>query len=368
MTVNYNSGERLLQTLDSLFAHTDFSQKDYFLVDNGATDNSTVPVQAKYPQINYSFTGENLGFGRGHNQVLQAILDGEFEDYDAIGLVNPDMLFTNGWLTRLVETLASEPNIAAVNPLVVYADKFNQVPLTTTNPALYLSHDDYRFLGQIVGNADSQIKEITLNGGQYIQLNASAFSALLDEKLSELSFKVYDESFVGFELDIGGKKVSRKGLPVKIKKLAYKLGFSKIDSKISSYQFPIDSLKIVAKGVEVVNSLGSGFKPGRKLPDNHYFGALTHEIPNEPHEVELFHGACVLIRADALRKVGLFDPAYFLYYEESDLGMRMGKAGYKILAEPRAKVYHLERGARSDRTLEFMQTSQKIFMEKWPRN
>lgn len=39
-------------------------------------------------------------------------------------------------------------------------------------------------------------------------------------------------------------------------------------------------------------------------------------------------GGALLLRAQALREVGLFDPAYFAYYEDVDLSLRAARAGW----------------------------------------
>ena len=51
-------------------------------------------------------------------------------------------------------------------------------------------------------------------------------------------------------------------------------------------------------------------------------------------------GCCMLIRTDALRKAGLFDDRYFLYYEDSDLQERLKSVGYRIYYEPNAIIWH----------------------------
>lgn len=57
-------------------------------------------------------------------------------------------------------------------------------------------------------------------------------------------------------------------------------------------------------------------------------------------EVELATGCCLMIRADLLSKMGLFDDKYFLYYEDADFSERLRRAGYKIIYEPKAIVWH----------------------------
>ena len=51
-------------------------------------------------------------------------------------------------------------------------------------------------------------------------------------------------------------------------------------------------------------------------------------------------GACMLIRSEMLRKVGLFDERFFLYYEETDLCLRAIQNGWQIAFLPGAEVFH----------------------------
>ncbi|RJQ37762.1 glycosyltransferase family 2 protein [Candidatus Microgenomates bacterium] len=61
---------------------------------------------------------------------------------------------------------------------------------------------------------------------------------------------------------------------------------------------------------------------------------------NEPMEIFSAKGACLLFRKETLRKTGLFDKDYFAYFEETDLCHRVWLAGYKIIYNPKAVVYH----------------------------
>ncbi|HWA52046.1 MAG TPA: glycosyltransferase family 2 protein [Patescibacteria group bacterium] len=57
-------------------------------------------------------------------------------------------------------------------------------------------------------------------------------------------------------------------------------------------------------------------------------------------EIDFATGACMLINIKALKEVGLFDEKYFMYLEDADLSVRLGKKGYKIIYEPRAFLWH----------------------------
>ena len=56
--------------------------------------------------------------------------------------------------------------------------------------------------------------------------------------------------------------------------------------------------------------------------------------------VDWISGACLLIRVTALAAVGGFDPAFFLYFEETDLAHRLRKSGWTCTYTPEARVFH----------------------------
>lgn len=51
-------------------------------------------------------------------------------------------------------------------------------------------------------------------------------------------------------------------------------------------------------------------------------------------------GACVLVRRSAFDELGGFDDGFFMYFEDVDLGYRLGKAGYRNVYEPAAIATH----------------------------
>lgn len=61
-----------------------------------------------------------------------------------------------------------------------------------------------------------------------------------------------------------------------------------------------------------------------------------------PHPTPYAHGAAMLIKREAIEKVGLIPECYFLYYEELDWSMMLSKAGFEIWYEPAFTIYHKE--------------------------
>ena len=63
--------------------------------------------------------------------------------------------------------------------------------------------------------------------------------------------------------------------------------------------------------------------------------------PATPQECDWVPGCFYLIRKEVIDKVGLFDPCYFLYYEEVDHCLATQRAGWKIMYTPDTSVVHI---------------------------
>ena len=59
-------------------------------------------------------------------------------------------------------------------------------------------------------------------------------------------------------------------------------------------------------------------------------------------------GSCLLLRRKAFDAVGGFDPAYFMYFEDVDLGDRLGRAGWQNVYVP-GRAGHAHRRPRHRR-------------------
>jgi len=53
-------------------------------------------------------------------------------------------------------------------------------------------------------------------------------------------------------------------------------------------------------------------------------------------------GAAMMLRREALDRVGTFDEDFFIYFEETDLCHRLWLSGYKVIYEPKSVIYHYE--------------------------
>lgn len=86
--------------------------------------------------------------------------------------------------------------------------------------------------------------------------------------------------------------------------------------------------------------------PNARWADEVIWDPRAYERPGEP---EWLSGACLLVRRDALERIGGMDERFFLYCEDIDLCRRLGGAGYRVGYEPGAIAQH-EGGASAPRT------------------
>jgi hypothetical protein len=95
----------------------------------------------------------------------------------------------------------------------------------------------------------------------------------------------------------------------------------------------------VEQRVRILNSAGGGLYKGWFGGDR---GFLEPDIGqyDEPSEVFSWCGGAVLLRSEYLIDVGIFDPTYFLYYEDFDLAWRGRTSGWRYRYVPSARVFH----------------------------
>ena len=72
------------------------------------------------------------------------------------------------------------------------------------------------------------------------------------------------------------------------------------------------------------------------------FGEEDHGQYDSARPTPYSHGAAMLIKQEAIEKVGLMPEDYFLYYEEIDWSMMFTRAGYEIWYDPACTIYHKE--------------------------
>ncbi len=80
----------------------------------------------------------------------------------------------------------------------------------------------------------------------------------------------------------------------------------------------------------------------------------------KPLEVDWLMGSVMMVRKEAIKKVGLLDDRFFMYMEDVDWCWRMWQNGYKVVYYPKIKVFHYHGKASGNKNL-FLELVSPIF-------
>ncbi|WP_410514283.1 glycosyltransferase family 2 protein [Paenibacillus sp. BR2-3] len=100
-----------------------------------------------------------------------------------------------------------------------------------------------------------------------------------------------------------------------------------------SFRLFLPSFNLTISLKEIVIKLFLKFIKKRRPDFNYSF---------TPKEVGYITGADMMIRKDVLIVCGMFDPDFFMYYEEAELTHRIKSKGYAVISVPKAKIIHIE--------------------------
>ena len=92
-----------------------------------------------------------------------------------------------------------------------------------------------------------------------------------------------------------------------------------------------DSDTIWSMGGRINNLTGFSIMIGKRKQSKQY---------NEIIEPDFITGCAMLIKREVIEKIGLLDPIYFAYYEDTDYSFRVRDAGYKIKVIPGSVIRH----------------------------
>ncbi len=94
-------------------------------------------------------------------------------------------------------------------------------------------------------------------------------------------------------------------------------------------------------------------------------------LAGQPYEVDALSGCCLMIPATVLRECGLFEEKLFLYGEDIDLCLRIGRSGRKLVVLPAARIWHKVGasvgGSESAAYLYYTQRNRLYFMRTYTR-
>ncbi len=104
-------------------------------------------------------------------------------------------------------------------------------------------------------------------------------------------------------------------------------------------------------------SLGDGFIRG-------FLARRTQQTAPTDCQRSYISGACCLVRRSFVTAHGLYDPEFYMYFDDIDLGTRIRQNGHECWQVATANVRHLEGGSFSSRTWGWMMASARRYAWK----
>ncbi len=137
--VNWNGGELLRRSVESVAACPPSVEYEVVVVDNASADHSVAMLRASELALGLTDRSrlrivenqKNRGFGQANNQAFA------LTDTPLILLLNPDTEVTPGSIDRLIATVQSHPRIAAAGPRLLNADGSLQISVWRNPPAAW---------------------------------------------------------------------------------------------------------------------------------------------------------------------------------------------------------------------------------------
>ncbi|WP_367113976.1 glycosyltransferase family 2 protein, partial [Fournierella sp.] len=121
--VSYNGADEVIRAVESLLKYTKDCALTVYLVDNASPDGTgeTLERQGFPENVKVIRLPENLGFGKGHNQVLP-LLDSEYHF-----VLNPDIFIDDNVLPAICDWLDGHPDVVMATPKLLFPDGRVQV-------------------------------------------------------------------------------------------------------------------------------------------------------------------------------------------------------------------------------------------------
>ncbi len=134
--VNWNGGELLRRSVESIVACPPSLDYEVVVIDNASTDGSIALLRESQlagladQRLRIIENSANLGFGQANNQAF-ALTDSPF-----LFLLNPDAEVTPGSIDQLIATVRSDSRVGAAGPRMLNSDGSLQISVWRTPPTV----------------------------------------------------------------------------------------------------------------------------------------------------------------------------------------------------------------------------------------
>lgn len=296
--VGFNGAHHLISLTESLRRQT-YRHFEVIYVDNASSDDSASVMRQLMPDARIIENNTNSGFAEGNN------IGTDHAAGNLILLLNNDAKLDDVALEHMVRTMRSSEKIGAVAPKIRFWEPFFEICIAHSNDAPKLTL-------KVTDSSTGYRKSITKTSG-----TKSFTSFLIPESTQKIEvFKVSEEP--------------PYAEPEKV---------TKWQGTVDNTRVNADAPLSIGATQWVINNAGSWISAVGDAGD-WGIGELDEGQYDTPCKVDAFCGCCVLLRAPALGLKPLFPPNYFAYFEDTDASERIRRAGFDIVYQPDAVVYH----------------------------
>lgn len=117
--VTHNNENEINDLLNSIEV-CNFKDVDVYIFDNNSSDNTIAKIKEKYEFVNIIESRENLGYGKGHNQIIK-IIDSKYHI-----VVNPDIVIDRKQIELMIDFMEKNDDVAILTPKVLNMDGTEQ--------------------------------------------------------------------------------------------------------------------------------------------------------------------------------------------------------------------------------------------------
>lgn len=191
----------------------------------------------------------------------------------------------------------------------------------------FIFHEARENLGFVVGN-NFGIKKALKDGADYV---------FLVNNDTTLDSNILVQLIAAAE---GDRPHSHLRSKVKTPKKRRKVGI--LGPKIyfaPGYEYHYDRYKKSERG-KVIWYAGGEIDWANVITQHRGVDKVDKKQYDQIEETDYISGCGMLIKREVLKRIGLLDEKYFLYYDDSDFSVRAKKAGFKLLFVPQAKMWH----------------------------
>ena len=308
--VNYNGGSLLERAVRSALASQWPGELDVVVVDNASTDDSLSAIE-ELSDVHVIRNDTNEGFSANNHGIGDLIgdeLDLDLPEPEIVALLNPDATVRPEALRRLAAELDPDKRIGVASPTILFDRPFIECQIGATDDPLVIS-------SVLCGTDDLASQCHGINGA---------------ERFPGVDGPVWhcpNGSTLRVPIAAMGAKLV----------LTVSQGEGLIDGAVvqpgSVYESDVaahPTYRIVQNAGVRVDEAGVGHSRGFAKRVDEPLGAAA----------ALWTGAAAVFHADYFRTVGGFDPEYFLYYEDVELGLRGLAHGWVTMHVPDAIVEH----------------------------